>query len=145
MIVAAAQHDESTCQELSFEFEVANAAIYMDKNNDSGKNSKDGKDVSKDDEGYDADGDDDDGEDDDNDDGGDNDDINNNATNSEESDNRKGENDGTGSATGLDERAYAAIDILRNKFGNADIECGVLGLVVPKEVTNKELTKLSFL
>ena len=46
---------------------------------------------------------------------------------------------------GLDERVYSAIDTLKRRCEKANIECGVLGLVVPKKVTNKEPTELSFL
>ena len=45
-------------------------------------------------------------------------------TDSEESDNGKGKNDaGIGSVICLDERFYAAIDILRNTCEKADIKC----------------------
>ena len=123
---------------------MVNTTIDMD-NNNGNSDGKNGKDGFKDDEEYGDDGDDDDDEDDDNDDGGDNDDKNNNATDSEESDNGKGENDGIVSATSLDERFYAAIDSLRNKWEKVDIEYGFPGLVVPKKVTNKETTELIFL
>ena len=45
----------------------------------------------------------------------------------------------------LDERVYSMIDTLKRKYKKVNIECGVLGLVVPKQATNKEPTELSFL
>ena len=121
--------------------EMVNETIDMDNNND---DDKDGKDGSKDDEDY-NDGDDADDEDNDNDDGKDNDDKNKNVTDSEVLDDGKGKNDGIGSAIGLAGRVYAAIDTLRNKCKKVDIECSVLGLVVPKKITDKEPTELIFL
>ena len=121
--------------------EVLNVTIDMDNNNGGDKDSKD---WSKEDEDY-GDGDDDDNEDNDNDDGEDNDDKNINATDSEESDDGKGENDEIDSATALYKRFYTATKKLRNKCEKADIECGILGLVVPKKVTNKEPIELSII
>ena len=101
--------------------EEANARIDMDNNND------DDKDGSKDDKYYD------DGDDNDND-GEEKNEKNNNTTDIEESDDGKGKNNtGKGSFIGLDERVYAAIDILSKKCQKVDIECGVLGLVMTKK------------
>ena len=49
----------------------------------------------------------------------------------------KGKNDRIDSIIGLEKRVCAAIDTLRNKYEKADTEYGVLGLVVPKKVTDK--------
>ena len=115
---------------------VVNATI-MD-NNNGDKDGKDGKDGSKDDA---NDRDEDDDEDDDN----DGEDDDNDDDKGEECDDGNGENDGMIGSGGLDKRVYSAIDTLKRKCEKANIECGVLGLVVPKKVTDKEPTELSIL
>ena len=131
---------------------VVNATI-MD-NNNGDKDGKDGKDGSKD---NDNDEDDDDNEDDDNDEDDDDDDKNNNtdeddndddkndnATDGKECDDRNGEYNNLVSS-GLEKRVYSTIETLRTKCEKANIECGFLGLVVRKKVTDKEPTEMSFL
>ena len=114
---------------------MVNATI-MD-NNNGGKDGKDGKDGSKDDA---NDGDNNDDEDDENDWEDDND-----VDKGVECDDRNGEHDGMIVSADLDERVYSVIDTLKRKCEKSNIECGVLCLVVPKQVTNKEPTELSFL
>ena len=46
---------------------------------------------------------------------------------------------------GLDERVYSAVDTLKRKCENANINYSVLGLLVPKKCTDKEPMELSFL
>ena len=98
----------------------------------------------------DADADDDDGDNDAADDVTDNDDDNNNETGSQESDDRHAKKvtsiaSNATSFVDLDKRVYASIDLLRKKYEKVDIEYGILGLVVPKKVTDRELLQLSFL
>ena len=142
-MITATDGEEESIKQMSVG-KLVNATILD--NNNGNKDGKDGKDGSKDD---DNDGDDNNDEDDDND-GDDNDgdknnnadgdvdvdDKNNNATDREECDNGNGENDGIDSP-GLDERVYLAIDTLRTKCEKANIEYGILGLVVPEKVTDK--------